>query len=116
MGMSAMGATCWRGRHCCRAGRLSALPFPTRRGPVLFSWLAGRLSRRLQPSQRAKRPKAYRRLHLESLEQRDLLAAFTNGNVLLGFNNGLIEEHRPDGTLVQSVNTGQSGARGMAFD
>jgi hypothetical protein len=56
-------------------------------------------------------------LQLEALERREVPAAYGKGDVFLGLSNGTIEEHRPDGTLAQVLNTGTGGfITGMAFD
>src|SRR5262245_58437989 len=95
---------------------------PARLGPdsrrcrMLFTWLSRWLRPMSRPSQDP-RPRRRRPLHLESLETREVLSAFTKGDVFLGLSNGQIEEHRPDGTLVQTLNTGLGGEiTGMAFD
>jgi hypothetical protein len=78
-----------------------------------FPWL----SRWLLPNSRPSQPRRRRPLQLERLETREVPAAFTKGDIFLGLGNGQIEEHRPDGTLVQTLNSGLGGEMtGMAFD
>src|SRR5262249_18772358 len=83
---------------------------------MLFTWLSRWIHPKSRPSQDP-RPRRRRPLQLEFLETREVLSTFTKGDVFLGLSNGTIEEHRPDGTLVQTLNTGRGGEiTGMAFD
>jgi hypothetical protein len=56
-------------------------------------------------------------LNVEQLEDRLTPASiFAQGDILLGLNDGTIEIHAPDGTYLQTLDTKQFQARGMAFD